>query len=231
MVHAQQLSQAGQLAAAVAHEIRNPLTGIKLLAEAALRGTAPRPLDLEDTQFVLRETNRLEQTVQHFLDFARLPPAKMATCDLRDVVRRAWEMVHVRAVQQNVEANLSLPMEPVIVSADAGQLTAVLVNLFFNALDAMKSAGRVDVEMVDGADGVDIRIRDTGPGIPPEIQGRLFQPFATSKPNGTGLGLFLANRVLSDHGGSIRPANLPAGGACFTIRLPHPDPTEAGSST
>ena len=220
MIHAQQLSQAGQLAAAVAHEIRNPVTGIKLLAEAALRDASPRPFDLEDTRFVLREANRLEQTVQHFLDFARLPSVQRTTCDLRDIVRRAWEMVHVRAVQQGVQANLSLPREPVAVSADAGQLTAVLVNVFFNALDAIGSTGHIDIELVDVSDAVELRIRDTGPGIAAEIHERLFQPFATSKPNGTGLGLFLASRVLDDHGGSIRAANLSPGGACFTIRLP-----------
>jgi signal transduction histidine kinase len=128
--------------------------------------------------------------------------------------------VKVRATQQRVQANLTLPGDAVTVSADAEQLQAVLVNLFLNALDALKTEGRIDVDLVRTDGAFELRIRDTGPGISPEIRNRLFQPFATSKPQGTGLGLFLASRILDEHGGSIRAENVPGGGACFTIRLP-----------
>src|ERR1051325_2600889 len=136
LLRTEQLSQVGQLAAGVAHEIRNPLTGIKMLVEAALRPLAPRPLNMEDTQVICREVKKLEQTVQQFLNFARLPAPQIAPCDLRDVVRQAWEAVQVKARQQHVEPAFHLPTQPVIVFADAGQLNTVLVNLFLNALDA-----------------------------------------------------------------------------------------------
>jgi two-component system, NtrC family, sensor histidine kinase HydH len=221
LLRAEQLSQAGLFATGVAHEIRNPLTGIKLLAEAALRPQAPRPLTLEDTQFILRETRKLEDTVEHFLDFARAPKAKIAPCDLRGVVTESWSSVKTRAAQQNVHVAMNLSPSPSRVSADAERLRSVLVNLFLNALDAMPSGGRITIDLSKcGAEFLELRISDTGPGIGPEILEKLFQPFATSKPKGTGLGLFLTSQILDEHGGSIRANNRPEGGASFTIRLP-----------
>jgi two-component system sensor histidine kinase HydH len=221
LLRTEQLSQVGQLAAGVAHEIRNPLTGIKLLVEAALRPQAPRQLNLEDTQVIHREVKRLEQTVQHFLNFARLPAPQIAPCDLRDIIQQAWEAVQVKARQQHVEPAFHLPMEPVIVSADAGQLNTVLVNLFLNALDATGTDGRLEVHLAPAEQGtIRLRVCDSGPGILPEIQEKLFRPFATSKPHGTGLGLFLSGRILDEHGGAISAMNRPEGGACFTITLP-----------
>jgi two-component system, NtrC family, sensor histidine kinase HydH len=221
LLRTEQLSQVGQLAAGVAHEIRNPLTGIKLLVEAALRPQSPRPLNREDTQVIFREVKRLEQTVQQFLNFARLPAPQIAPCDLGEIIRQAWELVRVRAKQQQVEPSFHLPTDAVIVSVDAGQLTTVFVNLFLNALDAVGTEGRLEVHLTPAEqETIRLRICDTGPGILPEIQEKLFQPFATNKPHGTGLGLFLTGRILDEHGGAISANNRPEGGACFTITLP-----------
>ena len=226
LLRTEQLSQVGQLAAGIAHEIRNPLTGIKLLVEAALRPQSPRPLNLEDTQVIYREVKRLEQTVGHFLHFARLPAPQVAPCDFREVIRQAWEVVQVRARQQHVEPVFHLPLQPVIVSVDAGQLNTVLVNLFLNALDAMRNEGKLEVHLTPPDQGaIRLKICDSGPGIPPEIQEKLFQPFATTKPHGTGLGLFLTGRILDEHGGAINAVNRQEGGACFTITLPAKNPT------
>ena len=221
LLRTEQLSQVGQLAAGVAHEIRNPLTGIKMLVEAALRPQATRPLNMEDTQVIHREVKRLEQTVQQFLNFARLPAPQIAPCDLREIIRQAWELVRVRARHQHVEPAFHLPAETVNVSVDAGQLTTVMVNLFLNALDAIGTEGRLEVHLAPAENGaIRLRICDTGSGIPPEVQEKLFQPFATNKPHGTGLGLFLSERILDEHGGTISANNRPEGGACFTITLP-----------
>ena len=115
--------------------------------------------------------------------------------------------MRARANQQHVEPFFHFPDEPAVVSADAGQLTSVLVNLFLNSLDAMASAGRLDVHLTSAENGaIRLRICDTGPGIPPGIQERLFQPFATNKPHGTGLGLYLTGRIIDEHGGAIMPA-------------------------
>jgi two-component system sensor histidine kinase HydH len=221
LLRTEQLSAVGQLAAGVAHEIRNPLTGIKLVVEAALRPRNPRPLGQEDVRMIHREVARLEHTVQGFLDFARLPAPQRAACDLVEVVRQACDLVRVRAGQQQVRLDCELPGQPLTGCVDRGQITTVLVNLFLNALDVMPHGGTLHVHLQEPAGGViRLRVSDTGPGIPAEMAARLFTPFATTKPTGTGLGLSISRRILEEHGATITAVNLAAGGACFTLTLP-----------
>ena len=112
------------------------------------------------------------------------------------------------------------PEEVIPVNVDRSQLCTVLVNLFLNALDAMPKGGRLEVELDTGAEGVRIRVMDTGSGIPAEMVGRLFTPFASSKPTGTGLGLSISRRIIEEHGGQLTGGNREGGGARFTITLP-----------
>jgi two-component system, NtrC family, sensor histidine kinase HydH len=221
LLRAEQLAAVGQLAASVAHEVRNPLTGIKMLVEAALRSNNSKPLNLEDLQVIHREITRLEQTVQGFLNFARLPAPQRSRCDLRTVVQQAVDLVGARARQIKVDVAWHPPPEPVEACIDSSQLQTVLVNLFLNALDAMPNGGCLDVVLAHCGDtGVRITVADTGTGIPPHIAARLFTPFTTTKPTGTGLGLSISGRILEEHGGSISASNRPEGGACFVIQLP-----------
>jgi two-component system sensor histidine kinase HydH len=230
-LRAEQLSAVGQLAAGVAHEVRNPLTGIKLVIEAALRSRNPRPLTPDDVRMIHREIARLEQTVQGFLDFARLPPPRRASWDLREVIRQACDLVRARAGQQQVRLECDLPEQPVLACVDKGQLVTVLVNLFLNALDAMPQGGRLEVQLSQPEDeGVRLSVSDTGTGIPAEFVGRLFTPFATTKATGTGLGLSISRRILEEHGGTITAGNRPGGGACFTITLPEENAVSAPES-
>jgi signal transduction histidine kinase len=221
LMRAEQLAVVGQLAAGVAHEIRNPLTGVKFLIEAALRTKNSKPLTDEDLRVIHREIGRLEETVQGLLDLARMPPPIRTAGDLRDLVRQAADLVRVRADQQQVELALRLGTEPMDVSVDQGQLHRVLVNLLLNALDGMPQGGvlTVSLEAPRGRD-VCITVTDTGDGIPPEVLPRLFMPFATTKPTGTGLGLSISRRIIEEHGGRISASNRPEGGACFAISLP-----------
>ncbi len=220
MLRAEQLSAVGQLAASVAHEVRNPLTSVKLLVEAALRPRNRQPLTEEDLEVIHGEVVRLEQTVQGFLDFARPPALRRGTWDLRDVVTRAVELVRARARQQGVQVEVHGGDAPVHADVDGGQLTTVLVNLFLNALDAMPHGGRLEVTLDHGADDIRLEVADTGPGIAPEVLERLFTPFTSTRPTGTGLGLSISRRVVEEHGGRIGAANRPEGGACFSIALP-----------
>jgi signal transduction histidine kinase len=223
LLRTEQLAAVGQLAAGVAHEVRNPLTSIKMLVEAALRPRSPRPLDGDDLRVIHREVDRLEQTVQGFLNFARLPAPQRAPCDLRDLVRQAGDLVRARADQQRVQTALHLPDRPVAASVDPGQLSTVLVNLCLNALDAMPGGGRLDVTLEALPEGrARLLIDDTGGGIAPQIAPRLFTPFATTKPTGTGLGLSLSARIVEEHGGGISASNRPDGGARFVVQLPSP---------
>jgi signal transduction histidine kinase len=221
LLRTEQLAAVGQLAAGVAHEVRNPLTGIKLLVEAALRPRGPRPLGPEDLHMIHREIARLEQTVQGFLDFARLPPPRRSTCDLREVLRRACDLVRTRAEQQQVQVVADVPGEPVHACVDGGQVVTVLVNLFLNALDAMPQGGCLEARLAAPAqEAIHLTVTDTGPGIPAALAERLFTPFTTTKPTGTGLGLSLSRRIVEEHDGAITACNRPDGGACFAITLP-----------
>src|SRR5262249_34423209 len=160
---AEQLSAVGQLAASVAHEVRNPLTSVKMLVEAALRPQNPKPLRAEDLKVIHGEIARLERTVQGFLDFARMPSPKRCHCDLREVVQQAIDLVQARARQQKVEIASGMPDQPLYANVDRDQFRNVLVNLFLNALDAMPSGGRLAIKMEQSPDGAPrLEIADTG---------------------------------------------------------------------
>jgi signal transduction histidine kinase len=221
MVRAEQLATVGQLAAGVAHEVRNPLTSVKMLVEVALRSENRKPLRLDDLRVIHREVVRLEQTIQGLLDFARLPAPRRSACDVRDVVAQSIELVQARAHQQKVEISVRSPQAPVPGDVDRGQIRTVLVNLLLNALDAMPVGGHLEVSLEGSLrTGIRLAVADTGSGVSPEMTERLFTPFATTKPTGTGLGLSISKRIVEEHGGQLVAVNRPEVGACFTILLP-----------
>jgi signal transduction histidine kinase len=229
-LRAEQLAAVGQLAANVAHEVRNPLTSIKLLVGAALRGKPFQALTTEDLQVIHDEVARLEGKVQALLDFARPPEAAREPCDLRDLVGRALELVRPRTRQNNVQAEVEVPDQPVTAEVDRDQVTSVLVNLLLNALDAMPRGGRLVVGLTRLAPpgladpklqgGARLTVADTGAGISAAVADRLFLPFTSTKPTGTGLGLSICRRIVQDHGGTLTGENRPEGGARFTFTLP-----------
>jgi signal transduction histidine kinase len=220
VLRAEQLAAVGQLAASIAHEVRNPLTSVKLLVGAALRTRGAQALTREDLQVIHDEVSRLERKVQSLLDFARPPEAVRRPCDLGELVRRSLELVQARVEQQGVRTHVEVPEGRVWANVDPDQVTGVLVNLFLNALDVMPHGGQIDVTLAAENGQATLRVLDSGPGIHPDVLGRLFTPFASTKPTGTGLGLSICRRVAQDHGGTLTGANRPEGGACFTLTLP-----------
>jgi signal transduction histidine kinase len=135
-------------------------------------------------------------------------------------VADALALVRARAGQQEVQLRGALPDRPVVAPVDRGQLGTVLVNLLLNALDAMPGGGRLEVGLgVSRRGEITLGVSDTGAGIPEAMASRLFTPFASTKPTGTGLGLCICRRIVEGHGGRIAGENRPAGGARFTITL------------
>ena len=221
VLRAEQLAAVGQLAAGVAHEIRNPLTSIKMLIQAGLEGGEAGGLADEDLRVIEAEIRRMERSLQTFLDFARPPKPARRPVEVRDVVRAVAGLIRGRADKQKVALRVDLPADPVTLTADADQLQQVLVNLTLNALDAMPTGGRLTLAVRRRADRrVELEVTDTGPGVAKELMPRLFQPFVSGKDTGLGLGLVISKRIVEDHGGAIAAANRPGGGASFFVVLP-----------
>ncbi len=220
LLRAEQLAAVGQLAAGIAHEVRNPLTGIKFLIEGALRTSNATPLTDEDLRLIRQEIIRIERTVQGLLDFARTPPPDRRRHDLRSLVFEAVGVARGRAGAKPVALRVAPTPEPIPASVDRDQFLSLLTNLLYNAIDATPPGGEVEVGTRLAPGVLTIEVADSGPGIDPNIATRLFTPFATTKATGTGLGLTIAQRVARDHGGTLTAANRPGGGACFTLTLP-----------
>ena len=218
VLRAEQLAAVGQLAAGVAHEVRNPLTSIKMLVQLALEDKTGLPRD--DLWVIESEVRKMEHSLQTFLDFARPPKAERKLVNLHDVLSGVLGLTRGRSEKQRVTVRVNAPSEPVTLTADAGQLQQVMVNLVLNALDAMPTGGQLQLVVRSVGGWVEIEVSDNGPGIPAELLPRLFRPFVSGKDTGLGLGLAISLRIAEDHGGTITATNRLSTGATFTVRLP-----------
>jgi two-component system, NtrC family, sensor histidine kinase HydH len=225
VLRAEQLAAVGQVAAGVAHELRNPLTSVKMLVQTGLEG--PRPgLAAEDLEIIEHEIRRMEASIQTFLDFARPPQAERRRADLLAVVRRSLALVEARARRQGVACKADVPPGPVEVDIDAEQIHQVLLNLLLNSLDFLPHGGEIHLEVRPAAPDsprVAVTVRDTGPGLAPWVRERLFEPFVSGKETGLGLGLSISRRLIEAHGGTMTGDNAPSGGAVFRFTLPAAD--------
>jgi signal transduction histidine kinase len=219
VLRAEQLAAVGQVAAGVAHELRNPLTSVKMLVQTALESPSKDGLPSEDLHLMENEIRRMEQRIQVFLDFARPPRSERRRTDLVDVLRRALALVEGRARRQKITLLADLPGNAIYLMIDPEQVHQVVLNLLLNALDALPRGGTVQLEVFAGKD-VEVRVSDSGAGIAPRIRDRLFEPFVSSKETGMGLGLSISKRLIEAHGGTIRGENRPDGGAVFCFTLP-----------
>jgi two-component system, NtrC family, sensor histidine kinase HydH len=219
VLRAEQMSALGQLAAGMAHELRNPLTSLKLLVQAAVESGPDAGLRGRDLAVVADETARLDRLLQSFLDFARPPKLEKQRADVLAVLRPTLQLVSARARLQGVEIVADFPPHPLCIDADHEQLRQVFLNLVLNALDAQPKGGAIRVA-ADCRDGFTLTVADDGPGISPELAGQIFEPYISTKDSGLGLGLAISRRIVDAHGGQISVAANPAGGAVFTVRLP-----------
>jgi signal transduction histidine kinase len=223
MLRTEQLAAVGQVAAGVAHELRNPLTSVKMLVQTGLEGPSPEGLPPEDLAIIEQEVRRMELCIQAFLDYGRPPAAHRRRADLVEVVHRALALVEGRARRQKVELHVKLPPGPVELLIDPDQIHQVIVNLLLNALDVLPHGGTIQVRvLMPSADApyATVDVQDSGPGLPPHLRDRIFEPFVSGKETGLGLGLSICRRLVEDHGGKIVGDNAAGGGAIFRFTLP-----------
>lgn len=214
------MAQLGQMAAVVAHEIRNPLGSI-VMAARQLAGGELAEADRALVHKILRdEGQRLNETLTNFLSYARPRPLALERASLNDLVAEVARIAGSGAIKSRIEISLDERLAPF--RFDADQLRQVLWNIVLNAAQALEGKGSIKVATGRAGGSAFVRVDDDGPGIPAAAREELFHPFKTTKAHGTGLGLAIADRIVRSHGGRIEVESLPGRGASFTVLLPTP---------
>lgn len=216
-----------RLLARLAHEIRNPLSSLDIhvqLLEEDLVHLAPQTREKLSgrLEIIHGELHRLETIVKQFLRLAGPSALDLTAVDLVKVVERVCGLLQPEAAARRIELVPFLAGDLPPVRADPDQLIQALLNLVINALQAVEKHGRVEVRACRAGEDLLLEIGDSGPGVPAERLGTIFEPYYTTKPEGSGLGLWIAQQIIIAHGGTIQVANSPAGGAVFAVRLPLP---------
>ncbi len=231
------LAAIGEMAAGLAHEIRNPLGAIKGAAEFLEPQDAEDDEQSEFLQVIIDETNRLNGVVSQFLDYARPFRAQFSSADLNQVVRKTAKLIEARADERPSDLHLDLDEELVPIEVDAEQIKQVILNLVLNAVAASaetESPVTISTRYRPERERVELRVQDQGAGIPKDALAHIFIPFFTTKAQGTGLGLAVCQRIVTNHGGDIRVQSVQGEGTQFIIRLPlrrRADKSTTGSFT
>jgi len=230
---AEQLRGVQEMAAAIAHEIRNPLASIKGSVQELVRLTLPAEEDRRLLNIVCRETDRLDKIISDFLQFAGLRPSKMRLCNVSAILDDVADLLQARAPEKPFELVRNYPKGLMCV-ADAHQLMQVFLNIGLNAFDAISPGGRITLRAEPpgkpqrGAaerrryhphDTIFVSVCDNGPGIPAEIMDKIFTPFFTTKEKGVGMGLAIVSRILQQHGIELTVDTSPGAGATFTLSI------------
>ncbi|MEW6377397.1 MAG: ATP-binding protein [Thermodesulfobacteriota bacterium] len=220
ILQAEKMAAIGELAAGIAHEIRNPL-GIIAGSAETIRKHEDQEIREEMTCYILEESKRINGLISTFLDFARPKEPKLVRCDLREVLEKTLLLLSPSANTSGVEIKKEIPGGPLWVSVDPDQMRQAFMNLGVNALEAMPHGGVLRVAVTENArDRVVVRFSDKGKGIPKEIRTKVFDPFFTTKDGGTGLGLSIAHRIITQHGGDIKVEEGEERGSTLTVTLP-----------
>jgi two-component system NtrC family sensor kinase len=219
----------GRLAAGVAHEINNPLTGVLTFTHLLLRREDLAPEARADLETIASQTDRVRNIVKDLLDFSRQTKLEAKPCDFNPFVAATVRLLYNQAMIRGIELTFDPREEFPVMNLDRSQMQGVLVNMIINAMDATEPGGKVTVvtrpgnpDLHDGRQGVVIDVIDTGHGIAPENIDKLFDPFFTTKEvgKGTGLGLAVSQGVVARHGGTIKVKRTSSQGSTFTIWLP-----------
>ena len=222
LVHGERLAAIGEMAANLAHELKNPLITIGGFAGRLLRGLPGESKEHQYADTIVKEVGRLEKMLADILAFSSKPTICFSVCDLGEILRDCMENCATTLEDNGIRLNVSIGSRSWPILGDAYQLKQVFLNLILNACDAMTEGGRLSIsvnEVPPENNSVMISIQDTGGGIALDMLPQIFNPFFTTKRHGTGLGLAIANRIVLNHFGMIRAENEGLG-ALFSVILP-----------
>ena len=222
LFRSEKLASLGKLAAGVAHEINNPLTGVLTNASLLLEDFEETDPRKEDVQVIVSETIRCREIVKRLLDFSRQTKPQKKQTDVNLLIDNIVLLVRNQTSFRNIVIEKTLDEKLPQIMADPDQVQQVFINLILNAADAMQKGGKLILEtkVIPIKDFIEIRIIDSGVGIPEELRTRIFDPFFTTKENGTGLGLALSYGIVEQHGGTINVESKIGKGTTFIIHLP-----------
>ncbi|MGQ9454488.1 MAG: GAF domain-containing protein [Armatimonadota bacterium] len=215
-----ELAAVGQLAATIAHELRNPLSSIKGAAQFLQKEYEDHPSIVEFLSIIVEEVNGLSKLTTEFLEFARPLKLELGPVDINKLIEKTLQLMSVHIADSDVVVRQHLDATLPTIEADAKQLEQVLKNIVLNALQAMPDGGVLTVETGPVPGGVYFAVTDTGIGIPDDKIEHIFQPFVTTKTKGTGLGLSVVRKIVGNHGGKIEVATQLGKGSTFKVCLP-----------
>lgn len=221
----ERLAALGQLAAGVAHEIKNPLTSIKGFTQILKKKREDKAFIEKYVSLVSGEVDRLDHIVEQLLQLSRPKSAKLKKSDLRDAVEHVGTLVESELKKKSIDFVTDIPKSPVDVMMDQAQIEQVILNILLNAIEAVPPRnGTIRIGIESNPRSVILSIQDNGRGIKAEHLEKLFDPFFTTRRGGTGLGLSVSYRIVTDHNGRIFVTSEPGQGARFAIEFPNPSP-------
>jgi signal transduction histidine kinase len=222
------LAAVGEMAAAIAHEVKNPLAGIEVMA-GLLRRKIPASPDVQAlVGDIIAEAKMANAIVQEVLDFVRPMRLQVERTSIPEAIAAAIQLAETQARRGSVQVDVRVPDGLPQIQGDRHQLTQLFTNLLANAYEVMNGGGRITVtadrvRLEDGADGRDavrVEVADTGPGMPPDVAEKVFDPFFTTKPRGSGLGLAIVRKIVDAHDGRIDLRTAPGAGTRICVTLP-----------
>ncbi|MBU5638409.1 GAF domain-containing protein [Geomonas sp. Red69] len=224
LLQKERLATIGEMAAGIAHELKGPLVSIGGFAGRLARKLPPESSEWASADLIVREVIRLEGILSEILLFSKKTTICYTRCNVVDIVKETLVMAASTIEEKQIGINTKFPRQRQVLLGDCQQLKQVFINIIQNSLEAMPPGGQLSIQVhpseLDGKDAISVKIVDTGGGIPLEQLNNIFTPFFTTKESGTGLGLPIANRIITNHGGKIQVTNHPGLGAEFRIVLP-----------
>ncbi|MCP5119400.1 MAG: PAS domain S-box protein [bacterium] len=222
LVQADKLSSIGLLAAGVAHEVNTPLAVISTYAQMLARQVSEDEQKTKMLDKIAKQTFRASEIVNSLLNFSRTSQTEFGEVDLNKVIRETTSLIEPQLAKSRVTVECKFDETLPQIKGNAGKLQQVFLNLFLNARDAMEEGGKLRVKTARANGSALVDIADSGKGIPPDVIGRIYDPFYTTKAvrKGTGLGLSVTYGIVREHGGSIEVESLPGAGTCFHLDFP-----------